>query len=186
MLGYNVDNITLLRYYTILLYMSLFFAKLLPYYLISLLHDYLRIFFYTLLPCYSATCVSSIMSTLLPYYAITRVCSLESYHLITLLRYYTILCECFLYVVSLLRCYARFLADSLQMCPLFCIRCYKFMFFFCFTAFSRYYEPLFSFPFHFQCLLVLTCYGILVLDYFGELHFGKGYGPLIGYRTVKG
>ena len=51
------------------------------------------------------------MSTLLPYYAITRVCSLESYHVITLLRYYMILCECFLYVVSLLRCYARFLAD---------------------------------------------------------------------------
>lgn len=103
MLGYNVGSITLLRYYTILLYMSLFFAKLLPYYAIT------RLFADFFL--YSATCVSSIMSTLLPHYAITRVCSLESYHVITLLRYYTILCECILYVVTLLRCYARFFAD---------------------------------------------------------------------------
>ena len=101
----------LLRYYVITRFCCTWVCSLQSYYLITLLHDYLRIFFYTLLPCYSATCVSSIMSTLLPHYAITRVCSLESYHVITLLRYYTILCECILYVVTLLRCYARFFAD---------------------------------------------------------------------------
>ena len=143
--------ITLLRYYTII---CGFFS--IRCYLVTLLRVYLplclRYYLITLLHGY----VLQKAITLLPYYAITRFSASAFY---MLLPYYAVT------------------HVSLQMCPPFSIRCYKFIFFFCFTAFSRYYGPLFSFPFHFQCLLVLTSCGILLLDYFGVLYLGKGYQP---------
>lgn len=103
MLGYNVGSITLLRYYAILLYMSLFFAKLLPYYAITRLFADFFLYVVTLLLCYVCIFHYVYVITSLRYYTDMFFRKLSRYYLITLLhdslRVHSICC----YLITLLR-----------------------------------------------------------------------------------